>query len=89
MSTPTGQDRRTVITRGRVSGMMDLYRRKRRTSLPASLGHAAKLSDLMATEEGRAWWKENGVSTDLTFDLKPGSPNLDYWERYRRIRSPE
>lgn len=40
---------------------------------PAGLAAARRVSDLMGSEEGRAWWKANGVTVDLEFDLAEGS----------------
>jgi hypothetical protein len=53
-------------------------------ALPNAVRGATKLSEVMASERGRSWWKANGVSIDLTFDLKPGSPNLKDWKDYLR-----
>lgn len=55
--------------------------------LPDGLKDARRLSDLMATEEGRTWWEANGGTTNLTFDLKPGSPSLQVWEAYRAAKA--
>lgn len=41
--------------------------------LPAELRAARRLSDLMATEAGRVWWRVNGGLLFLEFDLTPGS----------------
>jgi GNAT superfamily N-acetyltransferase len=41
--------------------------------LPPGLEHVKTVQELMATPEGRAWWKANGQAIDLTFDLTPGS----------------
>lgn len=41
--------------------------------LPPELARARKVSDLMKTEAGRAWWKEHGQSTEMEFDLRPDS----------------
>ena len=38
----------------------------------------------MCTAEGRDWWKANGHSIDLSFDLKEGSLNRRIWEAYLR-----
>lgn len=31
-----------------------------------------RISDLMRTPEGRAWWKEHGTTAKMSFDLEPG-----------------
>ena len=43
---------------------------------PESLAGLSKISDLMKTQEGRDWWKQQRHTVDVTFDLKPGSPSL-------------
>lgn len=37
------------------------------------VGEKATLSELLATPEGRAFWKEYGATTPMTFDPTPGS----------------
>lgn len=44
-----------------------------RAKLPPELSSATRLSDLMQTPAGRAWWKANGGDVDVSFDLAPGS----------------
>jgi GNAT superfamily N-acetyltransferase len=58
-----------------------------RSQLPDSLSHATRVSDLMASEEGIEWWKENGESIDLTFDLTPGSYSQEAFALYRRLKA--
>lgn len=41
--------------------------------LPANLQHSRTVLDIMATPEGRAWWKENGTGRDMVFDLAENS----------------
>jgi GNAT superfamily N-acetyltransferase len=41
--------------------------------LPAELAGARKLSDLMATQAGRDWWKTHGTTVQVAFDLADGS----------------
>jgi hypothetical protein len=53
------------------------------SALPQSLKGAARVSDLMATEEGRAWWKANGDTIHMTFDLQEGSLSRRVWEAYK------
>lgn len=43
---------------------------------------AANISDLMGSDAGRAWWKNNGHGTDMTFDLSDGSISLDMLSSY-------
>jgi GNAT superfamily N-acetyltransferase len=45
-------------------------------------GDPRRVSDLMKTEEGRAWWKENGTSFRATFDLEDGSLSRRVWDGY-------
>ena len=50
--------------------------------LPASLQGSERISDLMKTDEGRAWWKEHGNTRAMKFDLSPGSRSRKVWEAY-------
>jgi hypothetical protein len=52
--------------------------------LPAALASARRLSDLMASPEGREWWKVNGRSITLKFQLAAGGPDRARWEAYLR-----
>jgi GNAT superfamily N-acetyltransferase len=54
--------------------------------LPARFSGAGRVSDLMRTPEGRAAWKEHGVTTDMAFDLKPGSLSLRVHAAYLKER---
>jgi GNAT superfamily N-acetyltransferase len=56
-------------------------------ALPAHLRGAQMLSDLMTTKEGRDWWTKHGSTTDMTFDLTPGSRSMQVWEEYRRQKA--
>jgi SPP1 gp7 family putative phage head morphogenesis protein len=56
-------------------GPIDPYLRRQ---LPPSLAGAMRISDLMATEEGRDWWRDNGESINLEFDLTDGSYSLTF-----------
>jgi SPP1 gp7 family putative phage head morphogenesis protein len=49
---------------------------------PAGMGHTTRISELMATKEGRSWWKEHGQSVDLEFDPAPGSLSSRVLESY-------
>lgn len=48
---------------------------------------AMRVSDLMETPEGRAWWRENGDTVELAFDLTPGSESMRRLESYEAERS--
>ncbi len=50
--------------------------------LPADLKGAKTIQDLFATPEGVAWWKINGESINLKFDLAKGSKSRAIWEAY-------
>lgn len=52
-------------------------------TLRAKTGYK-KISELMATEAGRALWKAEGKTTDMEFDLTPGSYSMQTLERYIR-----
>jgi len=41
-----------------------------------------KISDLMMTEKGRSWWKKNGKTIDMDFDLDPNSRSSKIFESY-------
>lgn len=55
-------------------------------SVPASLGPIRRVSDLMKTEEGRAWWKENGGWTAMEFDLKADSQSMKVLTAYAQAK---
>jgi SPP1 gp7 family putative phage head morphogenesis protein len=55
---------------------LDDIRHRFSRPLPSNLSGATHLSDLMATPEGRAWWKAYGFSVHATFDVRPGSPHI-------------
>lgn len=40
------------------------------------------VSELMTTEQGRSWWKENGRTIDLSFDTRAGSTSSKVLETY-------
>lgn len=44
-----------------------------RAVLPNHLQGAQRVSDLMKTQVGRDWWRQNGESISLNFDLAPSS----------------
>lgn len=50
--------------------------------LPEALKDAERVSDLMRTDDGRAWWKDWGESAALEFDLAPGSLSRRTWDAY-------
>ncbi|HEB27890.1 MAG TPA: phage portal protein, partial [Porticoccus sp.] len=54
--------------------------------LPANLQSATRVSDLMKTKEGRDWWKENGVSTEMSFDLDENSQSSRVLAAYIEAR---
>jgi len=54
--------------------------------LPPGLAGARRLSDLMATPEGRAWWKAHGISLDVAFDPRPGGASRLVWDAYIAAR---
>jgi hypothetical protein len=55
---------------------------EQRARLPEALKDAQRVSDLMRTESGRLWWKDNGDAISLGFDLAPGSLSRRTWEAY-------
>jgi hypothetical protein len=56
-------------------------------ALPGSLASATTVSELMGTTEGTEWWKTNGESTKMTFDLTPGSQSLQVWNTYLKQKA--
>jgi len=52
----------------------------------AALGNVSRLSDLMRTEVGRAWWKNNGVMVRCAFDLADESESMRQLQRYQEER---
>lgn len=50
--------------------------------LPPNLRGATTVLDVMATPEGRAWWKANGAGREMTFDLRPGSRSRKTLDAY-------
>ena len=48
----------------------------------AGLGRPNDLHALMQTPGGAAWWKQNGGSGEMTFDLRPGSTSLAILDGY-------
>jgi hypothetical protein len=56
--------------------------REVRESLPAQLQGARSLHELRKTQVGRDWWTEHGGSTDMRFNLAPGSRSQKELVRY-------
>lgn len=54
--------------------------------LPEELGNARLVSDLMATEAGRAYWKEYGETLEMTFDLRDGSLSRRILDAYLQAK---
>lgn len=48
---------------------------------------AKRLSDLMKTAQGRAWWKEHGSSIKASFDLSKNSLSRRVLHEYRKRRA--
>ncbi len=55
-------------------------------SLPSNLKGATKVSDLMNTQEGREWWKQNGYGREMIFDTTNGSDSLKQLFDYLKER---
>jgi GNAT superfamily N-acetyltransferase len=60
-----------------------------REILPDWLQGVKRVSEIMATPEGQQWWKTNGVSVTLRFDLAPGSYSRQTWERYLQAKAAQ
>jgi hypothetical protein len=48
---------------------------------------AKRVSDIMKTPEGRAWWKENGDTFTADFDLKPTSLSMSLLDNYVKAKA--
>lgn len=48
---------------------------------------AKNISDLMASKQGREWWKANGSTFSGTFDLKDGSRSRQVLDAYLKAKS--
>ncbi len=59
-----------------------------RASLPPQLAHARDLLDLMQTPEGRAWWKQQGRSVYVRFELDKNSKSSRHLEHYLDKKGP-
>lgn len=55
---------------------------KERRALPAGLKGARTVRDLMATPDGRAWWKARGNGREMVFDLRPGAVSKEILAQY-------
>ena len=55
-----------------------------RAALPPSIAGAQTLLDVMASAEGRDWWRAEGHSVQLQFDLAPDSPSQQALALYLR-----
>ena len=58
------------------------------SELPAILKTSTKISQLMADDAGKAWWKEHGIAIDVKFDLKPGSYSVKTLDKYLQKKMP-
>jgi hypothetical protein len=52
--------------------------------VPPAFGKPALVSELMATQEGRDWWKAHGHTFGASFDTTPGSRSMRVLEAYRK-----
>lgn len=57
-----------------------------RQKLPKNLKDARTIQDLYKSAEGRAWWKANGTTTSMTFDVSPGSRSMTVLNEYLRSK---
>lgn len=53
-----------------------------KAKLPEHFRSTQTIQDLMATPEGRQWWKMNGWAKELSFDLKPDSRSHQVLNQY-------
>jgi SPP1 gp7 family putative phage head morphogenesis protein len=57
-----------------------------RAELPASLAGATRVSELMDSLEGRRWWKANGRSISVRFDLDSASRSSQLLDGYLAVK---
>jgi GNAT superfamily N-acetyltransferase len=50
--------------------------------LPEQLRGRTTIQELLVDEGGQKWWKKNGESIDVAFDLAPQSPSIMRWATY-------
>lgn len=85
---------------GRGNGMNGYYtwarmgydaelRRSFLKKLPEGLREARTVQDLMATPEGRAYWKQRGYMTDMSFDLDAGSRSRQVLDAYLKEKGKD
>lgn len=83
----------TLDRHGRSSGMNGYYTWARfgydakltdgfRRTLPSEFSEAKTVQDLMTTERGREFWKQNGYQTNMTFDCTPESRSFKVLNAY-------
>ncbi len=58
------------------------HEKKWATKLEEKFPDAKRLSDLMASKEGRDWWKKNGKAFSAKFDLSEGSDGRKVLAKY-------
>lgn len=59
-----------------------------RKMLPEEFRQAKTVLDLIDSPTGRTWWRENGVTTYLEFDLAPGSRSRRTFDSYIAEKTP-
>lgn len=52
--------------------------------IPEHIGHPSRVSDLVRTAEGRAWWEGHAMNPAMHFDLTPGSESWRKLDAYLR-----
>ena len=58
------------------------------SGLPAKIANAKNISEVMEHKAGRDWWRKNGDSIDVKFDLEHGSPHLRQLNSYLKETRP-
>jgi len=58
-------------------------------SPPPSPGGEDSMSDLMSSQKGRDWWKDNGQTVTLKFDPSPASRGRQVLEAYAKAKGLE
>lgn len=53
-----------------------------REAMPERLRAFATIQDLLGDDEGADWWRDEGKTIALTFDLTEGRDNRRWWNQY-------
>ena len=77
-----GQGERPVLLHGLFGALSNFKDLIDKLKNDKDLGEVKSLSELMSTDKGRRYWKENGFAFNGEFDLKEGSQSLFILNKY-------